>query len=183
RRAEVDRARPIFTALKAAANLQFIGDGQGRPGSDGAFRGLLRSLGIAPEQPLALGEAPRDQRQNFDPSVRLRRQFDQLVSYTQALIRASGQKRAALWSKTDSSSVRQWEKTTHPMRDYIWDEVIGRLPNPSVPADPRTRLIYDEPKFRGYEVMLDVWPAVFGCGFLLLPMCVRVRERWRVVRY
>ena len=44
-------------------------------------------------------------------------------------------------------------------RDYIWDEVIGRLPDPALPANPRTRLIYDEPKFRGYEVMLDVWPG------------------------
>ena len=57
----------------------------------------------------------------------------------------------------------------HPTdRDSIWSEVIGGLPNPPA-ANPRTRLIYDEPKFRGYEVMLDVWPDVFAYGILLVP--------------
>ena len=67
------------------------------------------------------------------------------------------------------------------MRDYIWDEVIGRLPDPSVPANPRTRLIYDEPKFRGYEVMLDVWPGVFAYGILLVPKDIKAGERRPVV--
>src|SRR5262249_16604924 len=63
----------------------------------------------------------------------------------------------------------------------IWDEVIGRLPAPSVPANPRTRLIFDEPKFRGYEVMLDVWPGVFAYGILLVPANIKPGERRPVV--
>jgi hypothetical protein len=55
------------------------------------------------------------------------------------------------------------------VRDYLWDEVIGRSPPPSVPANPRTRLIYDEPNWKGYEVMLDIWPDVFAYGILLIP--------------
>jgi len=59
--------------------------------------------------------------------------------------------------------------------------VIGRLPPPSLPANPRTRLIYDEPKFRGYEVVLDVWPDVFAYGILLVPKDLRPGERRPVV--
>jgi hypothetical protein len=50
-----------------------------------------------------------------------------------------------------------------------------------VPANPRTRQILDEPKFRGYEVMLDVWPGVFAYGILLVPKDIRPGERRPVV--
>jgi cephalosporin-C deacetylase-like acetyl esterase len=63
------------------------------------------------------------------------------------------------------------------LRESIWNEVIGRLPDPSVPANPRTRLIVDQPKYRGYEVMLDVWSGVFAYGILLVPKDIRPGER------
>ena len=72
-------------------------------------------------------------------------------------------------------------QTSRPIRDYVWEEVIGRLPDAHAPANPRTRLIYDEPKFRGYEVMLDVWPGVFAYGILLVPKDIRPGERRPVV--
>ena len=50
-----------------------------------------------------------------------------------------------------------------------------------MPANPRTRLILDEPKFKGYEVMLDVWPDVFAYGILLLPKDLKPGERRPVV--
>ena len=68
-----------------------------------------------------------------------------------------------------------------PLGDTVWNEVIGRLPDPSLPPNPRTRLIYDEPKFRGYEVTLDVWPDVFAYGILLVPKDVKPGERRPVV--
>ena len=182
-RKEVERARPVFAALHAAANLQLIvsGDGKGAPGSDAALTGLLRSLGTGFDPSLAAGDAPSDLRKNFDPLLRLHRQFDQLVAHTQSLIRGSDRNREVFWSKADPSSPQKWQTTTRPMRDYIWDEVIGRLPNPSTPADARTRLIYDEPKFRGYEVMLDVWPGIFAYGILLVPKDLKAGERRPVV--
>ena len=135
----------------------------------GAIPQRAHSLGVESGAPLSEGEPPRDLRKDFDPAVRLHRQFDQLVAHTQALIRKSEQNRLAFWSRGDSSSAEKWKSTTEPMRDYIWDEVIGRLPDPSVPPNPRTRLIFDEPKFLGYEVMLDVWPGIFAYGILLVP--------------
>jgi dienelactone hydrolase len=174
-RSEVDRAR-------ATANVQLVvsGEGRGLPGSAGALAALLRSLGTS-VSPLLAGDPPRELRRDFDPSIRLHRQFDQLVAHTQGLIRAADRKRAAFWSTADSSSLGAWKKTTQPLRNYIWEEVIGRLPDPSVPANPQTRLIFDEPKFRGYEVMLDVWPGIFAYGILLVPKNMQPGERRPVV--
>jgi hypothetical protein len=39
------------------------------------------------------------------------------------------------------------------------------------------RQIYDEPKFRGYEVILDVWPGVFAYGILLVPKDIKPGEK------
>lgn len=59
--------------------------------------------------------------------------------------------------------------------------MIGRLPAPSQPANPRTRQIYDEAKWTGYEVVLEVWPDVFAWGYLLLPKDLQPGERRPVV--
>lgn len=181
-RAEVERARPSFESQHVAGNLLLArsAGGDGLPGTDAALAGLLRALGVNPA-PRPAENAPRDLRTKFDADARLRRQFDQLVAHTQALIRKSEQNRAAFWSRADASSPERWHQTSRPMRDYIWDEVIGRLPDPSAPADPRTHLIFDEPKYRGYEVMLDVWPGIPAYGILLVPKDIRPGERRPVV--
>ena len=139
---------------------------------------LLSLLGIRPAPAAA---PPEDRRRAFNPSVRLRRQFDQLVAHTQAVIRRSPQERAAFWSRADASSTERWRESVVPLRQQIWNEVIGRLPDPSLPANPRSRLLIDAPKFRGYEVMLDVWPDVFAYGILLVPKDLRPGERRPVV--
>jgi dienelactone hydrolase len=166
----------------ATGNIQFVvsGEGRGSPGSVEALTALLRSLGVSIAR-LAMGDPPANGRTDFDPSSRLHRQFEQLVAHTQALIRSSGQNRTAYWSQADASSPEAWKKTTQPIRKYIWEELVGRLPDPSVPANPRTRLAFDEPKYRGYEVMLDVWPGVFAYGILLVPKSIRPGERRPVV--
>ena len=134
-----------------------------------------RNLRLKPLEHTALANIGDDGR------ARAHRQFRELVEYTQALVRKSPSARAAFWSKGDTSSPQRWKESTKFYRNYIWDEVIGRLPAPNVPANPRTRLVYDEPKFRGYEVVLDVWPGVFAYGILLVPRNITVGERLPVV--
>jgi len=177
----LDSIRSEVARASASGHVQLVvsGDGRGSPGSTEALTALLRSLG-APGS-LTPGEPVKDVRTNFDPTIRLHRQFDQLVAHTQALVRGSDLKRAARWSQANSSSPEAWKQTTQPLRNYIWDEVIGRLPDPSVPANAQTRLVYDEPKFRGYEVMLDVWPGIFAYGILLVPKDIQPGERRPVV--
>jgi dienelactone hydrolase len=172
---EVDRARPAFAAAGAPNALQLVTT------PDAALAALMRSMKTRFDESPVAGNAPRDLRSDFDPSVRLHRQFDELVAYTQGLIRKSPQNRVAFWSRADASSPEQWKKTTSPLRDYVWQEVIGHLPDPSVPTNARTRLIFDQPKFRGYEVMLDVWPGIFAYGILLVPKDIQAGERRPVV--
>ncbi len=111
----------------------------------------------------------------------MKEQFDQLVDFTQAVIRKSPDVRREFWQKADPSSIQSWKKSTPFYRDYIWEEVIGRLPSPTLPLNPQSRKIYDTPSFIGYEVMLDVWPDVFAYGILLLPKDMKADERRPVV--
>ena len=170
-REEVERARPFFRSQQAEQRLQLV-----TTGSEPALEAFLQALGrTKPLQPASA--APADVRGNYDPAPRLHRQFDQLVDFTQKVIARSPATREQFWAKADSSSPERWTESTQFYRDYIWDEVIGRMPNPDQPVNPRTRLIYDEPKFRGYEVMLDVWPDVFAYGILLVPKDIKPGER------
>jgi dienelactone hydrolase len=181
-RAEAERARPFFQGLHVPAKLQVIASegGSGLFGSDAALSALFTAAGVKVK--LAASAAPPENlRKGFDPSVRMHRQFDQLVERTQELIRQSPARRETFWAKADASSPESWKASTGFYRDYIWNEVIGRMPEPELPPNPRTRLIYDHPKFRGYEVVLDVWPHIFAYGILLVSKDIKPGERRPVV--
>jgi dienelactone hydrolase len=128
------------------------------------------------------GQPPPDRRKGFDPAQRQQRQFDQLVAFTQRLMRdADFRRHEFFWSKADLSSPERWQKSTEALRQQFGEEVIGSLPNPTESANPRTRLVYDRPKWKGYEVVLDLYPDVFANGILLVPNDLRPDERRPVV--
>ncbi len=182
-RAEAERARVFYKALNAENKLQVVvnGDGQGPPASEETLKALFRACGIP-----AIFVPPEAEPQNLrhDPayaSERMHRQVTELVTHTQTVLRRSPTRRSEFWSRADASSPERWHQSTAFYRDYIWKEIIGQLPPATLPANVRSRLIYDEPKFRGYEVMLDVWPGVFAYGILLVPKNLRPGERRPVV--
>lgn len=178
---EFGRAREAYDGLDAIDRIQLIEAGESaEPGGEAALTALLRSLGRG--EPLApSGPPPADLRGLYDPGPRLHRQFRQLVDHTQKLLRKSQNARVAFWAKADAGSPDKWEQSCQQYRDYFHDEVIGRCEPPSVPPNPRTRRILDEPNFTGYEVLLDVWPDVFAYGVLLLPRDLQPGERRPVV--
>ena len=179
---EVDRARAFFAGLQADAKLQLVASesGQGPPGCEAALRAFLESLGRSGSL-LVTGSTPSSASIEEDPILRLHRQFNQIVDFTQALIRKSPDRRSEFWKKADASSLEHWKETTKFYRNYFWDEVIGRVPDARLPSNPRTRLVLEEPKFTGYEVVLDVWPGVVAYGILLLPKDRKPGERRPVV--
>jgi len=130
---------------------------------------------------LPLDDPPTDARTKFDPEIRQRRQVKQLIDHTQKLLRESEGERRAFWAKAKTKSPEEWRKSCASYRDYLWDEVLGRFPAASVPANPRSRRIYDKEKWTGYEVVLDVWPDVFLWGYLLIPKDIKEGERRPVV--
>ena len=117
----------------------------------------------------------------IDIEARHKRQFDQLLMDTQALMRDSEFVRVKFWEKADAGSAEAWEKSAEWYRNYFWDEVVGRLPDKTLPPHPRSRLVYDQPNYRGYEVVLDVVPDVFAYGILLVPKNLQPGEKRPVV--
>ena len=180
---------PPFAAVKAefaraeqlaGGALALVGDGGGWPGSDDALTAFLGRLGgelsLAPT-----AEAAADRRTDFDPQQRLQRQFEQLVDYTQALLRESEFRRREYWAEAKNDSPEAWEQTAAIYRERFWNDVIGNFPPADLPANVRSRQVYDEPSYRGYEVVLDVWEDVFAYGILLLPKDIEPGERRPVV--
>ncbi len=180
--AEFNRASTVYQKLGSEDNIHLICPENRLPGSTEMLTALLTSLGVEnlhfdKNQPLT-----SDTIKPFDYDARQQRQFMQLVNLTQRFLREAATRRQEFfWNKTDTSSLVKWEETCVDAKTYFWDEVIGRCPAPDVPANPRTRLIYDEPKWKGYEVVLDVWQDVFAYGILLLPNDLEPGEQRPVV--
>jgi hypothetical protein len=150
-------------------------DGKG----DAYARELLDALRITTDRGDA--DAPKDLRKSFDPATRQKRQFDQLVAHVQQLWRGSDAIRRDFWKKADPSTPEKWQASCNWYRDYFHKEVIGELPKASLPPEPRSRPIYDTPKWTGHEVVLDVHPDVFAYGILLLPKDLKPGEKRPVV--
>src|SRR5581483_4435864 len=126
-------------------------------------------------------EPAADRREKYDPTPRQKRQFEELVAFTQNQLPESEMRREKFLARADRSSLAKWDESIKPYRDYFWDEVIGKLPAPTMPLNARTRLVYDEPKWKGYEVVLDLYEDVFCYGILLVPNDLKPGERRPVV--
>jgi len=173
--------RREFDRLKKRADgsATLVTNPRGPIGTD-AF---LEAVGVTNPANKEFVREPRDTPgapHHSPPNVQ-KRQFDQLVAYTQKLWRDSDAVRKAFWKKADASSPEKWEQSCDWYRDYFHKEVIGKLPDPTMPLNPRTSLVYDEPKWTGYLVVLDVYPDVIASGILLLPKGMKPDEKRPVV--
>ena len=180
---EFKRARDFYQRLEAEDALHLVSPDDGLPGDPKTLTALLTGLGVEDTDigPHLLRSIPL-RRDNFDVDARQGRQFMQLVNLSQRFLReAASRRQQFFWEKTDTASLTRWDETCTDAKAYFWDEVIGRCPPPDVSAHPRTRLIYDEPNWKGYEVVLDVWRDVFAYGILLLPNDLQPGEERPVV--
>jgi dienelactone hydrolase len=192
--AEFERARALLKAgnPKDFDQFRLITGTEGMttgPGSDRALATLLEALGVASGNLKEPGQAPVELRPAFDPASRRQRQVKELEDYTQKLLRESERTRADFfWNKLKASSPQDWATACVPFRQVLWDEVVGRLPSPALPTNPRSRRL-EAPtadqsssttrakSWTGYEVVLDVFPDVFAWGILLLPGDLKPGER------
>ena len=183
-RKELDRARALVGGLREKPRFELIesAGGKGPFGTEKALQGFLGLLAPA-SRPRPRGPLPEHRRGDFAPQRRLERQFRQIEADTQHLLRESAYVRREFWKKADrrSRSVERWKETTRWYRDYFRDEVIGRFEHKMLSPDVRTRQVYDEPLYKGYEVVMDVFPDVIAQGILLLPKSIRKGERRPVV--
>lgn len=157
-----------------------------------AFAEMLDTKFAANSQP-----ALTDRRKSFDPADRQRRQVRELETHVQALVRNSEHVRdkGFLFKLVPDLSDRTWTRRLRhenispdafiegakKYREYFSKEVIGRFDDPLLPPNARTRKIYDNEAFSGYDVVLDVYPDVIAWGILLVPKDIQAAEKRPVV--
>ena len=173
-RREFRRARRTYERL-GSNDILLVEEGP-EPGNEKSLQFLIDAPALRPS-----AASPRMVAALPDRDAQMRRQFDQIVAFNHRLVRDSTKRRDEFWARADSSSVRTWQDSTQHYRDYIWEELIGRLPEPDRPANPKTRKIYSHPDFDGYEVVLEVWEDVFAYGVLLVPTGLHPDEQRPVV--
>lgn len=101
--------------------------------------------------------------------------------YNQRLLDESRFVRKQFMKNLDTSSIEAYEKSVEPYRDHFAKKTIGQLPYKLKPSNARTRRKYDEEKWIGHEVVLDVFPDVIAYGVLLLPKGMKPGEKRPVV--
>jgi cephalosporin-C deacetylase-like acetyl esterase len=184
-KSEFERAKAIYEKLKVGNHIQLVTsgvDGRGNSTSHDAIKAFAEKAGwkdfqLKPTTPgLADWSIPAP-----DPKVVQRRQVEEAVEFTQKTLRNSYRVRDKLFSQADRSSVDKWVASAEKLREHVYNELIGKLADPTMPPNPRTRKILDEKEYTGYEVVLDTYPDVIAAGILLLPKGMKPDEKRPVV--
>jgi dienelactone hydrolase len=189
--AEINRFYALVGEHRMGPSLiAFNGEAQGYLHAY-ALGSLLGGLGPQPRIPAngkprrvdvpPPGTAPTPLREAFDPAPRQARQIHEIDRHNQRLLLESSYVRSEFMKKLDTKSLDAYEKTVEPYREIFRHEVIGHFDDPLLPPDVRSRKVYDEAKYTGYEVVMDVFPDVIAYGILLVPKEIKEGEKRPVV--
>lgn len=114
--------------------------------------------------------------------TRQERLVRELEDYTQRLLFTTERERnEVFWKKLPLKPLPAYEKHTAAERERFWNDVIGRLPDPDKPINPRSRVVRETDKVTIHEVTLDVWEDVFAWGWLALPKDLKPGEKRPVI--
>ncbi|MCC6509985.1 MAG: dienelactone hydrolase family protein [Pirellulaceae bacterium] len=103
--------------------------------------------------------------------------LDKYDRFSQRLLEHAVDERTAYWKDLKTDSLDSFKATVEPYREKFAKDVIGRWDMPLSAPQPRSRLVYEQPKWLGYEVVMDVFPDVIAYGVLLLPRDQAAGER------
>ena len=169
------------------------------PVSFGSEKAIAKfSLVLGSDSPVPVSnDIPLDKRKSFNQDDRQMRQVKEIEDHVQQLVRVSDQvrNRFFLYKVMPEIEKRTWStKSYHPYyspakfieqgkeyRNYFHEEILGRFDDTMLPPDPRSRKIYDKERWTGYEVVMDVYPDLFGWGILLIPKDIKPGEHRPVV--
>lgn len=142
-------------------------------------------------------EIPVDKRVNFSAAEREEDQVREMEDHVQWLMRDSDYQRNKffLYAIMPEFENRTWStKPEHPSHDpdrfiessksyrnTFHDEIIGRFDLPMLPPNAHSRKLYDNERWTGYEIQLDVYPQLKAAGVLLIPKDLKDGEQRPVV--
>ena len=165
-------------------------------GSKKALAEFTHFLGYSSSMSIT-NEIPVDKRHSLNTAERQLRQVKEIEDHVQWLLRNSDYERNQffLYKVMPEFAVRKWStQPVHPyyqadrftskageFRKYFREEILGSFDDAMLPPNPQTRKIYDNEKWTGYEVVLDVYPDLFASGILLVPKNMKPGERRPVV--
>ncbi|MFV1967848.1 MAG: dienelactone hydrolase family protein [Pirellulaceae bacterium] len=180
--AEYQRAVELVEGLKANWDFRIVGNAANDRafGSNAALQALLAAVG-AEAQRSSSETPPKRMGGHPDVAARQQRQIHEIDDHNQWLLRESSYVRADFMKKLDTSSLEKYKESVEWYRDFYRREVIGHFDHPLLPPNTRSRKTYDEEKWTGYEIMLDVFPDVFAYGILCLPKDITPGQRRPVV--
>lgn len=147
-----------------------------QPFSPEAFRNFAGGLHVSLPENFSASLSPLEVPDWPDATLRQKRTVREMEYQAQRVLALCERTRDQnFWQtlKGDTTAQRP-VKAAH--RQRLW-EVIGRLPTPTMPANPRARLLQDTEKWTSYEITLNVWPEVFAWGILLIPKDIKPGEK------
>jgi dienelactone hydrolase len=187
-RAEVERVRNLVAGLKPKPRIELVvsgPDGTGHFGTEEALRKVALAIEpgaeLGPAQPLEPADPKILERLTAINRDRQARQLHELDRHNQQLLVDSALVRREFMKKLDVSSLEAFAKSVEPYREFFATDVVGRFDLVPSPPNVRSRRIYDEPEFEGYQVVMDVFPDVIAYGILLLPKGIKEGEQRPVV--
>ncbi len=168
-------SQELLVPWQLDSRIQFITptdvNAKNNESSISAIQLSLRTLGINEAPGLAKVLRPLPWKGRIVASEETRRQdtLSKWNRFQQTILERSAAERDQYWRNLDTKSPESFEETIKPYREFFRNETIGDWEWEAVPLRPRTRLIYDQPKWLGYEVVLDVHDDVIAYGTLLIP--------------
>jgi dienelactone hydrolase len=117
----------------------------------------------------------------LDEKTMQRRAVEELDRHNQLLLRESPFVRREFMKQLRKDSVETYTKSVEHYRDIFRNDVIGHFDDKVLPFNARTRRTWDEEKWTGHEVVLDVFPGVIAYGVLLLPKDLKPGDKRPVV--
>jgi dienelactone hydrolase len=181
-RAELGRLGKLIDGLDPKPHVQLVAGkgGAGPFGSEPFVEAVLKALGKQTVEPL--GPPPTGHRDTAGLAARFKRQFLEIRDYSERLIDEGPYVRQAFMARLRADGgIPEYVRSAHFYRDYLREKIIGDFGEKFLAPNPRSRLAYDTPEFRGYEVLLDVFPDVVLYGILLLPKDLHPGEKRPVV--
>ncbi|MDP4211847.1 MAG: dienelactone hydrolase family protein [Bacteroidota bacterium] len=179
---EFNRAKALVPAGKN--HLQWVAASTASPGSPfslAALKAFAGSLKVELPASLTLSSYRIKKDGWVDADQRQERAVREMEAHVQRVVALCHRTRDKNFWATLKGDIAAQKPVKAAHRKEL-GEVLGELPIPSIPANPKARLLKETDKWTSYEVTLDVYaPDVFVWGILVIPKGITPGEKRPVV--